>query len=153
MARGRYAWAHSAVVWLVNAGVLGTAQALRDRVPSSASNKAAEADRRTLITAGAAALLGVGGVLGQALGGWDWAGRVGEGLLAGATGAGTELGIAALDAKMGLKDPPVTPQGFLPQDVGYVPPPKAVAGNGAAAAGLPPAVADGFNPLRAGYSV
>jgi len=114
MMRGKMNWGGATEILVGNFATLVAAQALQDRVPSSATNKQSAANQRAMITAGAAGLLGVGGVVLGLVAGADWAANLGLGLMAGATGLGGQLGMADVDERLGLKDPPVTPEGFAP---------------------------------------
>lgn len=112
--RGQIDWGGTTEVLTGNFATLVGAQALEDRVPSSTANRAAEVNKRAMLTAGGAGLAGVGLVLLDLLGGKRWAGNLGVGLLAGATGLGGQLGMAYVDEKLGLQDPQPSPRGFQP---------------------------------------
>lgn len=147
----RLPWRHGITMLIADLAVAAGAQALADRVPSTATNKAQQVNQRILYTAAAGGVLGVGLMTVHALGDGrhDWVEDLGEGFLAGATAQAGSLGMAAVDAQMGIVDPRVTPSGF---DMGAQPPAAAPPPPNAATSSSALPIATGFNPLALGYA-
>lgn len=150
----RLPWRHGITMLIADLAVAASGQALADRVPSTATNKAQLVNQRILYTAAAGGVLGVGLMTVHALGDGRhaWSEDLGEGFLAGATALAGSLGMAAVDAQMGIVDPRVTPNGFDmgPGTPSASPPVTTSSASPASSAALP--IATGFNPIALGYA-